>query len=61
MLPIIGLNYLNVGENNIIFMCVELTSLMLYILLVKISKFDFQRFIEMVSVSILRFFLLLLM
>ncbi|MCW8519443.1 histidine kinase, partial [Streptococcus macedonicus] len=27
------------------------------ILLVKISKFDFQRFIEMVSVSILRFFL----
>lgn len=58
MLPIIGLNYLNVGENNIIFMCVELTSLMLYILLVKISKFDFQRFIEMVSVSILRFFLI---
>ena len=58
MLPIIGLNYLNVGENNIIFMCVELTSLMLYILLVKIFKFDFQRFIEMVSVSILRFFLI---
>lgn len=58
MLPIIGLNYLNVGENNIIFICVELTSLMLYILLVKISKFNFQRFIEMVSVSILRFFLI---
>ncbi|WP_422803088.1 sensor histidine kinase [Streptococcus sp. FT1-106] len=58
ILPIIGLNYLDVGENNIIFMCVELTSLMLYISLVKISKFDFQRFIEMVSVSILRFFLI---
>ncbi len=58
MLPIIGLNYLNVGENNIIFTCVELTSLMLYILLVKISKFDFQRFIEMLNVSILRFFLI---
>lgn len=59
IIPIFGLKHQDVGENNIIFLCVELASLILYVLLVKISKFDFQKFIEMISVNRLRNFLII--
>lgn len=58
IIPLIGLKHQDVGGNNIIFMCVELASLNLYMLLVKISKFDFQKFIEIISVNRLRKFLI---
>ncbi|MFP3766934.1 GHKL domain-containing protein [Streptococcus sp. TATVAM-FAB35] len=59
IIPIFGLKHQDVGENNIIFLCVEVASLILYISLVKISKFDFQKFIEMISVNRLRNFLII--
>lgn len=57
LLPIIGLNYIDIDRNNIIFISVELISLIIYIGLIKISKFNFQTFIEMVSIKKLKIFL----
>jgi two-component system sensor histidine kinase AgrC len=58
-LPTIGLNYIDIDHNNIVFISVELLSLVIYIGLIKISKFDFQTFIEMVSIKKLKVFLII--
>ncbi|WP_205401937.1 sensor histidine kinase [Streptococcus lutetiensis] len=56
-LPIIGLNYIDIDRNNFVFVTVELVSLIIYIGLVKMSKFNFQAFIEMVNINKLKVFL----
>ena len=58
LLPIVGLDYLAIDKSNLVFMNVEILSLFLYLVLVKVSKFDFQTFIEMISVNKLRLFLI---
>ncbi|WP_455679557.1 sensor histidine kinase [Streptococcus sp.] len=58
-LPIIGLNYIDIDRNNFVFVTVELVSLIIYIGLVKMSKFNFQAFIEMVSIRKLKVFLII--
>ena len=54
ILPIFGLNYINLSENNILFIVVQISVLLIYFLSIKISKINFQTFIEISEIKSLR-------
>ncbi|WP_205401935.1 sensor histidine kinase [Streptococcus lutetiensis] len=54
VLPIFGLDYIVLSENNILFIFVQLSVLLVYLLSIKISKIDFQTFIEISEIKSLR-------
>lgn len=54
VLPIFGLDYIVLSKNNILFIFVQLSVLLVYLLSIKISKIDFQTFIEISEIKSLR-------
>lgn len=54
VLPIFGLDYIILSKNNILFIFVQLSVLLVYLLSIKISKIDFQTFIEISEIKSLR-------
>ncbi len=54
VLPIFGLDYIVLSKNNILFIFVQLSVLLVYLLIIKISKINFQTFIEISEIKSLR-------
>ncbi|SDQ35541.1 sensor histidine kinase [Streptococcus equinus] len=54
VLPIFGLDYIVLSKNNILFIFVQLSVLLVYLLIIKISKINFQTFVEISEIKSLR-------
>jgi|BioPla2DNA2_1021312.scaffolds.fasta_scaffold07523_9 two-component system sensor histidine kinase AgrC len=54
VLPIFGLDYIDLSKNKILFVIVQFSVLLVYLLSIKISKIDFQTFIEISEIKSLR-------
>ncbi|WP_156468381.1 GHKL domain-containing protein [Streptococcus lutetiensis] len=54
VLPIFGLDYIGLSKNDILFIVVQLTVLLVYFLSIKISKIDFKTFIDISETKLLR-------
>lgn len=54
VLPIFGLDYIGLSKNDILFIVVQLSVLLVYFLSIKISKIDFKTFIDISETKLLR-------
>ncbi len=54
VLPIFGLDYIDLSKNKILFVIVQFSVLLVYLLSTKISKINFQTFIEISEIKSLR-------
>ena len=54
VLPIFGLDYIDVSKNNLLYVIVQFSVLLVYLLSIKISKIDFQTFVEISEIKSLR-------
>ena len=54
ILPIFGLDYIDVSKNNLLYVIVQFSVLLVYLLSTKLSKIDFQTFIEISEIKFLR-------
>ncbi|WP_423215020.1 sensor histidine kinase [Streptococcus equinus] len=54
VLPILELDYIDLSKNKILFVIVQFSVLLVYLLSIKISKIDFQTFIEISEIKSLR-------
>lgn len=54
ILPIFGLDYIDVSKNNLLYVIVQFSVLLVYLLSTKLSKIDFQTFIEISEIKSLR-------
>ncbi|SFB98760.1 sensor histidine kinase [Streptococcus equinus] len=54
VLPIFGLDYIDVSKNNLLYVIVQFSVLLVYLLIIKISKINFQTFVEISEIKSLR-------
>ena len=54
ILPIFGLDYIDVSKNNLLYVIVQFSVLLVYLLIIKISKINFQTFVEISEIKSLR-------
>jgi len=54
VLPIFGLDYIDVSKNNLLYVVVQFSVLLVYLFSIKVSKIDFQTFIEISEIKSLR-------
>ena len=54
VLPIFGLDYIVLSKNNLLYVIVQFSVLLVYLLIIKISKINFQTFIEISEIKSLR-------
>ncbi|SEQ37034.1 two-component system, AgrA family, sensor histidine kinase AgrC, partial [Streptococcus equinus] len=51
VLPIFGLDYIDVSKNDMLYVIVHFSVLLVYLLSIKISKIDFQTFVEISEIK----------